>query len=310
MHIKNLFVLLSFSTLACGGATFEPADPQPWSDAGGDALPAADAAGDSKPGADGGDSATHADTPPQPDAPTQDAQVVDVHTEGAPEAGMDAPVDVVSEPSCTPTTVDIPAEADGMILPEGTNCGASISFTTAPCMDLNLSGSRVLTRFALSDDAVAALQAKHVTQASLIFKLASKLSDCDSSATGTAGNAPGAINTYALRSDWLEGGSYVGAQWCYRRGNGGGNWGGATNQWAQPGAAGNEDHGPLMTALQLDTATPNPEVPLDPAALVAWVDGSSKLSILVTPAAASSVMAYIRTHESGSAAVLRLAWCH
>ncbi|MBI5535373.1 MAG: hypothetical protein HY898_21775 [Deltaproteobacteria bacterium] len=305
MHIEHLFgcLLISVCTVACGGATFEPSDSYPALDAGADSAAAPDSQGDGKAGVDGGDAAKDGDAPIQP---PQDGQALDVHTDG----GADAPIDVATEPSCTLTTVDIAAEADGMILAEGTNCGASISFTSSPCMDLNLSGSRVLARFGLSGDAVAAFQAHQVTKASLLVTLATKLSQCDSSLTGAAANAPGPIATYPLRSDWLEGGSYVGAQWCYRRGNGGGSWGGAANLWSQPGAAGTEDHGPLMSAVQLDTSVLTPEIPLDPEALRPWLDGNAKLSVLVTPAAGSSVMAYMLAHESGTAATLRLSWCH
>ncbi len=310
--LQSLMVAISISIAACGGEAFEAGQ------SGSDPAPFADSArieDSCCTDAAGGESAADAGNDLVADAAGHDASSdafadtrIDAHADGVVDGINDSQHDAVAEPSCATVEKEAPAEADGMILAEGSNCGASISFTTASCMDLNLSGSRVLVRFALTSAAAAALQAKQVTSAALVLQLAATMTECDSTLTGPAGNVPGLVSTYALRSDWSEGGSYVGAQWCYRRGNGS-DWGGAANLWAQSGASGNADHGVMMSSVQLATDTVLTEVALDPVELAAWLTADNRLSVLVTPASGSNVMAYIRTHESGAPAVLRLAWC-
>lgn len=280
----------SLAAQGCGGDSFEPGD-APASEAGTDAS--TDGPGKEDAVEEAGKDAL------APEAAPPDAKI----ESGISEGGKDA----VSEKLCTEQSEEVQVEADGMIIAEGSNCGAANSFTTHPCMNLNQDDSRVIMRFTIGTDAAAAFKNNTVTSVGLSVELAGPFNQCDGSYTGNAPHVSGAFTAHPLRSDWIEGGPNVGAQWCYRKGTGG-SWD-PIDAWQDPGADGIMDRGKAVADQLLPVGSTKVSIPLDPGGVGPWVTADRKISVQLAAKAQSLVRAYIRTHEGGAPARLHVAWC-
>lgn len=220
-----------------------------------------------------------------------------------PDASLDAPSDA---PACTPLQLNATL-IDDTFLGEG-NCGGAIRQGIATNMNIGQNGtSRVLLRFALDADIVAAIADGTITAGTLT--LHPRPNDCDCT------NAPTNFQVFAASDDWLEGGgtTAMGADYCNRQSTG------AAQEWEVPGANGATDRSMIPLATRTVSAaelTPLGTPIITPLALAsaqrdelkAW-SFEGRLSLLLAPTAGGTLFLFTQDADPTKSATLAFEDC-